>query len=570
MESGVDASPTIIPLREHGQEQIRRLSGLPQSPPVASAPDRRLVVSWWDREVLVWRMRRRGVAEKPHKLVARIALKGKENITSATVSRNGSILVVSTAAAVKLFRLSPRKDQDVLRVRRIDSPGMFPGARLVEFSPDGKWLVVVTSLNEVSVGRLMSSAEKPGVQQIIPRLVELQRIPRSAAQDSALRSGRGSYDRIITRAQFSEDSTVLVTGDLAGYLDSWVLEGHEDLMAPEVDVADAASSASSAEDDDDDDDERRAVVFLGQHWTRNPSGQLLPRLDSAPLILSFRPTGDDQKVQPNGNPAVHPTRHNPHAHSHELPHGAHRLVVLTAQHRLYEFDVLQGRLSDWSRRNPTSSLPTTFRGVRDRASGCVWHVTEQWQRLWLYGNSWLHMFDLSQNLSTAVPRGATNGGGAADAEQNLSNKRKRSSEQGMMSNTSGAGSRIANDHLLGLGRKMRRITGEQSEVIRLDRKPSQRDPDEELSEDDAAGLFDARRALGENMEVEAEGGSKPVKWWSTYKYRPILGLVPISSQAAKGDSKSKGGGAEALEVVLVERPAWDLNLPPRFVGSHER
>ena len=121
--------------------------------------------------------------------------------------------------------------------------------------------------------------------------------------------------------------------------------------------------------------------------------------------------------------------------------------------------------------------------------------------------------------------------------------------------------------------EMRKIVGEQSEVIRLDKTSSQPDPNEDVSEDEAVELFDARRATSEDMEVDGadrEGGSRPSKWWSTYKYRPILGLVPISSQAQISKGKSKGGGVEALEVVLVERPTWDMDLPPRFVGSHER
>jgi len=181
------------------------------------------------------------------------------------------------------------------------------------------------------------------------------------------------------------------------------------------------------------------------------------------------------------------------------------------------------------------------------------------------------MVDLSQDFSMDAHSEALNG--VEDDEQSPSKKRKRGFEQGMMSNTSGAGSRITHDHVLGLGRKMRRLTGEQSEIVRLDKKSSQPDSDQEPSEDEAVELFDARRTISEDMEVDGtdkEGGSRPAKWWSTYKYRPILGLVPISSQSQISKGKSKGGGTEALEVVLVERPAWDVNLPPRFVGSHER
>ena len=63
---------------------------------------------------------------------------------------------------------------------------------------------------------------------------------------------------------------------------------------------------------------------------------------------------------------------------------------------------------------------------------------------------------------------------------------------------------------------------------------------------------------GEVGAVEQSKRNEP--WWHTFKYRPILGIVPIS-----GDDSF-----HAPEVVLVERPSWDLDLPPRFVGTHEQ
>jgi U3 small nucleolar RNA-associated protein 4 len=60
---------------------------------------------------------------------------------------------------------------------------------------------------------------------------------------------------------------------------------------------------------------------------------------------------------------------------------------------------------------------------------------------------------------------------------------------------------------------------------------------------------------GEVMEQQKR--SDP--WWHTFKYRPILGMLPIGPSAG-----------QALEVVLVERPSWDLDLPARFVGQHEK
>ena len=84
-----------------------------------------------------------------------------------------------------------------------------------------------------------------------------------------------------------------------------------------------------------------------------------------------------------------------------------------------------------------------------------------------------------------------------------------------------------------------------------------------------ANTQDGEQTNGETEEDQVNGGGevgqveqskKNEPWWHTFKYRPILGIVPISAD----DSFS------APEVVLVERPSWDLDLPPRFVGTHEQ
>jgi hypothetical protein len=37
------------------------------------------------------------------------------------------------------------------------------------------------------------------------------------------------------------------------------------------------------------------------------------------------------------------------------------------------------------------------------------------------------------------------------------------------------------------------------------------------------------------------------KFWGSFKYRPILGMVPLENDGGKGE--------DVLEVVIVERPA---------------
>lgn len=602
VSGGLDTHPIIVPIREFDTEHSRTLPALPQSPPVTSAPRARLLVSWWDREVRIWRVKKRDASSETPKLVARLALKGEENINSASISEDGSLLAVSTSAGAKVFQLSSRRAQNErgLRVRKLGTPPLAEGtgARLVQLSPSGKWLAMVTHENEICLARLTMDVED-GRWKLVPRVVELHRLHNKADYQNSLNGHWGFYDRTITRIAMTND--VLVVSDIAGCLDSWVVEGNEDVTAPEVDwpEKDGAGKASSDDEDDGDEDESRPVVFYGQDWIRNPAGHLLPKLDSSALVLSFRPT-DNAEGQANGNPAVHPTRSNPHAHSHKLPSGDRRLLVVTAQHQIYEFDVLQGRLTDWSRRNPASEFPSEFRGIRDRAMGCLWDVDdERRQRLWLYGSNWVFMFDLAADLcarrAAEVADGATNG----DAETAMKKRKRGLEEDPLRQKTSGAGSKMAARELEGAGRKYRKITGaDASSWVSVDKARSSRakaadgeaeDEDEAEQQEDSSttttmttttALAALRRGASETNgdEVDDAGqknGPQRRTHWHTFKYRPILGLVAIShaDDRADGEADKKDAAATAplpLEVVVVERPSWDLDLPPKFVGVHER
>ncbi|KAL1629644.1 U3 small nucleolar RNA-associated protein [Diplodia seriata] len=601
VSGGLDTHPILVPIRSFSTEHSRKLSALPQSPPVTSAPRARLLVSWWDREVRIWRVKKRDTSGELPKLVARLALKGEENITSASISEDGSILAISTVAEIKVFHLSLRKGETdrSLRVRKLDSPALPQegGARLVQLSPNGRWLAIITHENGIFLARLTNEEDEPSRWRIVPRVVELQRLHRKLEYQNSLNGYWGSYDRIITRVALSNE--VLVVSDLAGYLDSWVVEGNEDITAPEVDLPEKEKTSKDASSDDDDDDEdegaSRPVIFFGQHWVRNPAGHLLPKLESAALVLSFRPTKDSES-QPNGNPAVHPTRHNPHPRSHTLPGGEHRLLAVTAYHQVYEFDILDGKMTDWSRRNPTSDFPAEFRGQRDRAMGCLWDINDTRQRLWLYGSNWLFMFDLATDFSdgSSGSDGVTNGGGGAESPLKKRKRGPAAEDDALRKHTSGAGSKMPTREIEGAGRKYRKITGTDAASwveLQQGQEASEEEDDDEADSAETAqyegsnALAILRRGVsegGDQTNDEADEGQLSAlqrkSHWHTFKYRPVLGLVPISHDGGEGDAaaaksgKAKSGAAPAapLEVVLVERPTWDLDLPPKFVGVHER
>jgi U3 small nucleolar RNA-associated protein 4 len=581
VSGGGDLAPIITPIRQYGKENSKTLPHLPQVPPITSARHARLLVSWVDNSISVWSIAKvqslhlSSEREAPRKLVAKIALDVRQRIRSAAISDDGKIVVAATDAEVKAFQLRRRPESDALVPRKLDVPSTMvsKGARALRFSPDGKWLAIVQLDNEVHVARTATVVDKPKHLRILDRTVELERQHRRRTSIDAFTA----YDQTITRLAFSSDSSVLAASDLSGQLDTWVLKGHEDLTAPAIDVAandsqKAGSVDEASAESSNDEDEDEHIVYYGQHWVSNPAAHLLPKLDSTPLVLSFRPTtttttsAQSSGAQVNGNPGVHSTRHNPHAHSHEMPRGPYKLWIMTAKHQMYEYDVLGGRLSDWSRNNPTSCLPDEFHKVRDRVIDAVWDVSAQRERIWLYGSYWIFMLNVSQDLPRKKRRASAGG------VQTLPPKRLKTS--------SGAGGKTLAAERAGLPARVLRIEENGTEMhVDLDVTTalSQADDAAAAVDDDQDDLLDddgeeellrltrvkstddepSNGDVQQQQPAASSSGQGERPWYITFKYRPILGIVPFER-----DTRTDGGadddGDGVVEVVVVERPIWDI------------
>ncbi|OQN96135.1 hypothetical protein B0A48_18050 [Cryoendolithus antarcticus] len=560
VSGGTDATPMVTPLREYGKENLRGLSSLPSHAPVVSAPKARLLVCWWGKEISIWRISRQNALEalpeqqRSRRLVAKISLDTRDSLTDVAISPDGRLLGAATHSEVKAFQLRKRLDSKGLGVRKLAVPEDMAdsGARRLQISSDGLWLAAVTPESEIQVVRITNDADNPKQLTILDNVVELDRQRRRQTKPSATKV----YERSTNTLTFNPDSSILVAGDLSGFLDSWVLEGHLDPTAPALDLAThdsdknssiAASSKSDSSDSDDDDES--SPIFHGQHWAPNPSGHLLPKLDSGSLILTFRP--EPRASLPNGtvngNPGVHSTRNNPHAHSHELPRGPQRLLVLTAAHKIYELDILAGKFTDWSRRNTASTLPEEFTKIRERAMGCVWDVNDTGrERVWLYGSTWVFMLDVGRDfaalasLEGSKKRRASELGGEEDSAE--TRKRLKGS---------GAGSRVL---AWQVGDSVQRTIKGETQTLELTRKANSEDDDmvmdyDEEDEVEVSGeeLRVSRLTNGET-ETKIEEGSGAKRWWSTFKYRPILGMVPL-------EDEGRSGAEGVLEVVIVERVA---------------
>lgn len=218
---------------------------------------------------------------------------------------------------------------------------------------------------------------------------------------------------------------------------------------------------------------------------------------------------------------------------------------MTAKHQMYEFEILSGRLSDWSRANPTSALPQDFKQLNDRVMGAVWDVTAKRERVWLYGNSWMFMVNVGGNFSerTSTPskkRGAETPGRDA--------KRQK---------TSGAGNKMSSSHREGMPGSIKRLEGGAWTDVSLDQATIK--PDDDLDQDEVDEDEDARlrltrmRTFDQDQQVAKSSDSQAASqrpWWCTFKYRHILGVIPLEDDASVDEERS-------LEVALVERPPWE-------------
>lgn len=536
---------------------------------------------------------------------------------------------------IRMFSLSESEDEDVentLQVTDVKLPHQITdnGARNVSLSPDLRWLSIIRPGNEAYLAKLSVTDTDAGKDvQINPRLLRLQ---RSSGRTQTLRGINhgtlGEYDRTIRTVTFSSDSKLFATGDLSGSVDSWALEDVSDQSSKKIANDNTSSDDESSSDDDDDDVEK---VVDGQRWKLLGA---IPCLHSGIIFMSFRPATESTTDD--------------------------RLLLLTSKHQLTEYEVLSGKFSEWSQRNPKSCLPEEFVGLKDRAIGGVCEVFQGLPKLLLYGPSWMWMFDLTHDFPSQsvdvddVKRGAPTGGaagGMSDAAlaielvQAAMGKRKRDNdndeheevdrdeldvngdenEHWRRKYNSGAGDLIPKSQAtVSMGTKMRKITGNRKQQwIDVEKHRLHQHYDDEAEEGDShpfqvngepdfarlrrqiandptsnstetpkkptnGTVFNSPAANGaslavvinqttqnpERRQLTHAANSKPTTlFWHSYKFRDILGVLPLGSAShfdvISSSSSSATSTQKSVELAVVERPMWDMDLGERYVKDYE-
>lgn len=629
VSGGMDARPVVVPIRKSQSEQHRTLPHLPQRPPISSSTAARLFICWWDREIVVYHMRKQksiddsfnddASADSSYETLARLVMQDEDNLQDAKISDDGKLIVAASSNSVKIFQL--RKTQvsgrPCLRTRQIDLPPALArlGSRRVGFSPDGKWVYMVRKDNTVALAKILLPEDPKERPSIHEKITKLYRTPRKTQSPP---SALGTYNQTITQIAFSSDSRVLAVGDLSGAIDAWILEGHEDLDFVEAaadssdeSVKSSASSFSSSSSSSDDEDEDESPVVHGQKWTRNPAGSQFPQLDSSILALTFRPSPVTLPSNPaDGNVGLHATRHTPHPVSPEFPATEHKLIAITATHQLVEFDVLSCRLSEWSRRNPSKYLPHEFTRLKDRVVGWFWDCTDRdkrGERLWLYASTWLFMLDVSQDLRQESSRAEKAGRlGRYDVLQPAEEKndldfaappgqmQQRLLENGKdkagrkRKRNTGAGDAVPErERQSGVGSALLKFKTDSEDVQMIDidaavdgaaQDDSELDEDLNETEESNGDVLALMRRNAEGVEVTSpvpaltstSATELRPSYWRTFAYRSILGISVIGpARTSENNAATTTSSEDNLEVVIVERSMYDVDQLPRFDGGQD-
>ncbi|MBE3043450.1 hypothetical protein IMZ48_12940, partial [Candidatus Bathyarchaeota archaeon] len=210
-QKGPDGAPVVLPMREIGLENHRRLSHLPQQPPLAGATKARFMVSWWDQEIRIWVFQQTADAvrsqvdeaelKKNRRLLKKIVVNTDSNLSSVAISPDGTFLAASSASSgIRAWRLD-HKNPTVpkeLRVTELTLPAAFSeaGAASLTVSPDGHWLSMVKEGTDVSIARI--SLDDSKVLSLPQKTQRLKRLRREVPRHTLL-GGLGAYDRSITK-----------------------------------------------------------------------------------------------------------------------------------------------------------------------------------------------------------------------------------------------------------------------------------------------------------------------------------------------------------------------------------
>lgn len=227
VSGGVERSIVINDVRNFAEGSYRKLPITLQQPSFAAIPESRLLMSYADQTIKVWKIGTSSNAVENKKLVCRMTLSADENITSAQLSSDGSLLAVSTIAETKLFNLASSESGKALKVTKMSLEDLEEqGARLLKIidqNNDKKLLLLVSPESDLT---LYTLTRDESTQQF--KLDSEQTpIELELAANKFKNSSKLNHLDSIHIAQVSDNGRYLAVARLSGAVDLFDLSALE-------------------------------------------------------------------------------------------------------------------------------------------------------------------------------------------------------------------------------------------------------------------------------------------------------------------------------------------------------
>lgn len=330
VSGGVEQTMIVTDALNFSEGTYRKIPMTVQQPILASVPSRRMLMLWADQTIKIWAIGgtgskalegQSGVENK--KLISRMTMSNDENITSAQISSDGSLLVVSTIAEVKLFNLAPSASGKALTVTKSPAHDLEDqGARLVrliEQANGTKRLLVVSPESDLTIYNLTKGEDGLYGIDLEVNPTELELLVSSTNKSKS----NISYLESIHLAEVSQDGNFLTVSQFSG------------------------------------------AVHVFNFITGETTSSLLGQFSSVVTALKLTPSNT--------------------------------IVVVTAEMKVIEYDLIRFKLTPWSRQN-SELLPRQLIELTDKCCG-VFYDPQNSQRMWLWGGSWVGFLDTSVHIA---------------------------------------------------------------------------------------------------------------------------------------------------------------------------
>ncbi|KAI5805048.1 WD40-repeat-containing domain protein, partial [Geopyxis carbonaria] len=503
VSGGVDMTPIIVPFRNFTTENHLTLPLVPQSPIVTSVPESRLIMSQWEREIKIWKLEELS-EELPQNLEN--PDQGRKLLSRIILSNDEYITSATLSAAL------PDDGGYILAVSTIAEIKLFNLRHPKPNARSEALLVNKIALPETLVVKRMNDDDDSDSEDSDDEdEMELSEVGARILKFSP----DGKRLLIITPDSRVIMATMSITAQPETKPIITIASPLYELPRGEISAVELSLSAPTPKPSGR---KNRQKLDTGTHGvyvhliTRaafSPTSRRLALCDLSGTISTYTLTSPTTWTP---NPSIPRLTAAATILSFRPPspdtitEDSDLLALPADTQNPHLFTAATGTLAQWSRDNPMPECaPIEFAALRDCASGVFW---EDHRRAWIHGAGWVWMFDFSREW----PR---NSHGATPS------KRKR--VLGISSNPTGL-------------------------------VPTTETETDESSDDEAGGV-----GLRESPGPRKKKGQKP--FWGTNRYRGLLGFLPVGGREMV---EHVGGSVAAVEVAVVERPAWDVGLPPRF------